>query len=373
MWDTLTRVAGAAPARRPREFAAGLDLVRSTGPRYLAQRRREAKARVGREDALAVYRKIWRDAAQQEEASFDDLGSGLFELKRGAARTRAWFNWVELEDIVTHRLALDKTRVHGLLVAAGLPVPDYIEFDFRDLRSAERFLRDSRAPCVVKPARGTSAGHGVTSGVETLRGLERARLRASRGDSRLLIERQVPGIAHRLLLLDGELLDTVRRHPPEVLGDGRSKVRELIAAENRRRLDAGGFRGFRHLTVDLDALLTLEAQGIDLGSVPEDGRKVTIKRVESQNASEENETVRTPVSSGLLDEIVTAVEAVGLRLAGVDVVAPDLTRPLCESGGAIIEVNGTPGFQYHYLVAEPERATRIAGPILRKLLAERSP
>ncbi|MGH2952433.1 MAG: hypothetical protein ACRDK9_00225 [Solirubrobacterales bacterium] len=321
----------------------------------------------------AVYREIWQRAADAVGATLGDLGSGFLELRSGSRRVRVWLHWIELEDIVAHRLSLDKARVHELLAADGVSVPEHVEFDYRDLRSAETFMAESELPCVVKPASGTGGGGGVTSGVRTAAELVRARLRASRADTRLLIERQAQGVAHRVLVLDGELLDAVRRRPPSVQGDGRSSIAELIAAENRRRLEGGGWQGFRLLTVDLEAVLTLERQGFDLGSVPAAGASVTIKAVESQNAPRENETVREAISPELVAEAGTAARAVGLRLAGIDLVAPDLSRPLRDCGGVIVEVNGTPGFQYHYLVAEPDDATEVAVPILRKLLDERSP
>lgn len=374
VWTALARAFGATPTRPARQLGAGVDLVRSTGPGYLWRRWREqaAGARLGNAPVRAVYREIWERAAGEVGATLDDLGSGFLELRSARARARVWLHWVELEDIVTHRLSLDKPRVHELLAIAGVPVPDHAEFDYRDLRRALRFMRESELPCVLKPASGTSGGDGVTSGVRTTEELVRARLRASRGDRRLLVERQARGVAHRLLLLDGELLDAVRRRPPTVLGDGESSVAELIAAENRRRLQGGGWEGFRLLTVDLEAVLTLGRQDLGLGSAPAPGVPVTVKGVESQNASRENETVREGISEGLVAEAAAAARAVGLRLAGVDLVAPDLSQPLRESGGVVVEVNGTPGFQYHYLVAQPERATEVAVPILRKLL-ERSP
>ena len=55
-------------------------------------------------------------------------------------------------------------------------------------------------------------------------------------------------------------------------------------------------------------------------------------------------------------------------MAGVDLVTADLSRPLAESGGAILEVNGTPGLHYHYEVADRPSATHVAIPILRALL-----
>jgi cyanophycin synthetase len=80
--------------------------------------------------------------------------------------------------------------------------------------------------------------------------------------------------------------------------------------------------------------------------------------------------VRDGPSEVLVDEARAAVEAVGLRLAGVDLITGDLSGRLAEAGGAIIEVNGTPGLDYHYDVADPERATRVAIPLLHRLLSE---
>ena len=72
----------------------------------------------------------------------------------------------------------------------------------------------------------------------------------------------------------------------------------------------------------------------------------------------------------MVEESADAVRAVGLRLAGVDLVTPDIGRGLREAGGAIIEVNGTPGFQYHYEVEDRANATPVALPVLETLLEE---
>jgi cyanophycin synthetase len=121
------------------------------------------------------------------------------------------------------------------------------------------------------------------------------------------------------------------------------------------------------MTVDLDCILMLAANGLTPRSVPAAGVQVQVKSASSENAEEENYTVRA-WSGDLIDECTEAVRAVGLRLAGVDVVTPDINRPLADAGGAIIEVNGTPGFQYHYCVADRAGATRVAIPVLERVL-----
>jgi cyanophycin synthetase len=140
---------------------------------------------------------------------------------------------------------------------------------------------------------------------------------------------------------------------------------ELILRENERRLEIG--RPQALMTVDLDCIFTLAAARLRLSSVPAAGERVMVKSASSENAEEENHTVRS-YAPEVIEEAAAGVRAVGLRLAGVDVVTPDINRPLAEAGGTIIEVNGTPGFQYHYQVADRERATRVAVPILERVL-----
>ena len=202
------------------------------------------------------------------------------------------------------------------------------------------------------------------------RDLIRASLRGALNAPRLVIERQHEGDVYRLLLLDGELLDAVRRRPPHVVGDGRSSIRELIAAENERRLAAFPSGGMWLLRADLDCVVALRAQGLNLRAVPAAGALVRVKNVTNQNRVDDNESVRDAIGPGLAEDAARAARAVGIRLAGVDVVTPDAGRPLRDAGGVVLEVNGRPGFHHHYLVANPEPSSRVAIPVLRKLLGE---
>jgi D-alanine-D-alanine ligase-like ATP-grasp enzyme len=369
----LTRLLGALDsAGRPgREVGVRIDLLRATGLRYALQRRREEErlSALARDPAKSAYRVIWQEAADEVGAELSVVSGEFLELRANGARARVWRHWVPLDDAVTLRLALDKLAVHAILTRAGLPLPEHHEFDAPELEGAREFLARSGTACVVKPAGGAS-GSGATTGVRTPDQLVRARLRAARVGRRLLIEHQAEGDMYRFLFLDGELLDVVRRRPPRVTGDGRSTIRELIAAENETRLDPAQPVSMPILRVDLDCLFALEAAGLSLRSVLPEGQTVAVKTVTSQNRIEDNETVREPIAPELVEEACTAAAQVGVRVAGVDLITRDLSRSLKETGGVVIEVNGTPGLHYHYQVADQGNATRVAVPILRRLLEE---
>jgi D-alanine-D-alanine ligase-like ATP-grasp enzyme len=352
----------------PREVALRLDLLRGLGAKAAWQRRKAQRelAMLGDEPWNAVYLRIWSDAADALGASVENLGYGFLELRRGSSSTRVWRQYTELDGPVALRLALDRRIGAKLLRQAGIPVPESMELDPLSPDDGVAFL--AGGPCVVKPASGTGVGSGVTSGVTNHTQLRRALLRVAQY-GRAVLERQLDGTVYRFLYLDGELLDVVRKLPPTVVGDGRSTIASLVEAENRHRIDSRGSAGLALLKLDHDALFTLQAAGLGPASIPASGTRVTVKSVTNQNRNEDSETVpRSAIDDRLVAEGAAAVEAIGLRLSGVDVVTTDLGAPLRGSGGGVIDVNGMPGLNHHYHVAEPAHAVPVAVTILAALL-----
>jgi D-alanine-D-alanine ligase-like ATP-grasp enzyme len=316
----------------------------------------------------AWYRRMWQQAADAMGAAVDELGPGHLVIGRDGVETVVSGHRVMLDHPATIDLALDKVLVHGLLAARGVPVPEHVEVPASDLAGGTTFMACGSGECVVKPADG-SGGGAVTPGVQSVDDLWRAGMFAAALSSRVLVERAVPGDDYRLLFLDGHLLDVVRRGQASVRGDGTSTVAELITEENRRRLDDGGRSEVtRLLHIDLDCELTLRRHRLSLRSVLPEGHQVAVKRAVSDNARLDNVTVRD-LSPEVVEVAAVAARESRLRLAGVDLVTPDPTRPLGDANGAVLEVNATPGLHYHYQVADPDRATPVAVPILDALLA----
>jgi cyanophycin synthetase len=183
----------------------------------------------------------------------------------------------------------------------------------------------------------------------------------------VLIEEQIPGDNYRLLYFDGKLLDAVQRKSPSVIADGRSSVAGLIRSLNARRAEQNQFAVSSHaqITVDLDLKNTLKLQNLSMKSVPPAGQVVRLKTASNENSADENVTVTHEIHHSIVDAGARAARASKLRLAGVDLVLADHTRPLEETGGVILEVNSPPGYFWHYRKAG--QVCRVGVPVLREL------
>lgn len=342
-------------------------LARAYGSSYLSEYRRLV-AEFDRRPRT-VLNDIWTSAAAEVGATASgDWNSGFdFRLGQAHARVDQWETHLDPSDAVQR--ALDKPLVAARLVEADVAVPEQISFSLREARAAASRLRRDAGRWVLKPRAGSS-GQGVTCGLERPVDLARALVAAAPYGGEFVLERQHPGAVYRFLVLDGEVLDVVRRDPSSVEGDGVSTVRDLIRAENQARVDAAGARGNQLVQPDHDCLLALRAQQIHLASVPSAGVRHSVKHSNGDGGRLETHSIPlSAVSTELIEDAIRAVAAVGLRLAGVDVVTPDLGRSLSAAGGVIVDVNAPPGLHYHYLTANAAAGDRVAAVVLRRLLA----
>jgi cyanophycin synthetase len=307
------------------------------------------------------YKDIWREAASELNATFQVIGNGSFKISRGKVSTIIRNNYTTIDDPVTSRVTLDKPLVHKKLHSHGLPTPNHDVFSLNEIDRGYRFLSLHKL-CVVKPAAGTGAGKGITTGIETRSQLLKAAVRASGWASRLLVEEQVRGDNVRLLYLDGKLLDAVRRWPPSIVGDGKSSIGRLIKRLNKRRLDKSYRTAQVFLNIDLDMHRTLALQNLSWGSVPNHGQRVVLKTVINDNTREDNERVVDQISPSIVADAAQAVKVLRVRLAGVDILTSDLRQGLAYTSSVILEINSDPGYHYHYFTRSG--ACRVAVPIL---------
>jgi cyanophycin synthetase len=320
---------------------------------YVGYRIREAYRGRRSDTSLALehrshfYTELWRDAASQLGASIELLGDEILEIRLGQSCTYVQQNITSIDHAITVALAKNKAIVHRLLARQRLRTPAYCEFTLDEIDKAAAFVERAASKCVVKPTNG-GGGRGVTTGVIGSFDLARAAASAAVYGPNLMVERQIAGSVYRLLYFNGVLMDAVQRRPSAVVGDGKSTVCELIRFENQARLKTGPKLAHALIAIDLDVQSTVSDQGLTLSSVPRKGTEVILKRVINDNARHDNVAAKHLLCKSIIDDCAAAAEAVGVRFAGIDIITPDPSVPLSESGGAILEVNTSPSYHHHY-------------------------
>jgi cyanophycin synthetase len=151
-----------------------------------------------------------------------------------------------------------------------------------------------------------------------------------------------------------------------VTGDGKSSVATLVRRHNDERHKQGAGKSQVLVTVDLDMRRTLAKQGLTLRSVPAAGKHVVLKTAINENCGADNTTVTDQLCPAIVEDCARAVRALRVRFAGIDLVARDISRPLAETGGVVIEVNGTPNLYYHY--NKSDGCFPIATVLLKRLM-----
>ncbi|MBC8353578.1 MAG: hypothetical protein H8E66_16385 [Planctomycetes bacterium] len=309
------------------------------------------------------YLNMWSRAAKEIGATVVQTNGDLLTVSRDGAEAKLFRNYTDLDGPVTLRAAGTKPLVHEVLRTQSIPTPDHQTFSLNRLDVAFKFLR-THVSCVVKPAAGTGAGAGVTTGITTRQQLINATITAAGHGGELLIEQQIAGKNLRLLYLDGKLLDAVERRPPTVIGDGKATVARLVRNANKDRRERGSNAAQVFLSRDLDLERTLADQGLSWRAVPEAGKAVRVKTVINDNAVADNVSVVDVVADEIVEIGRLAAHAIGVRLAGVDVVTPDFTTDLITSRGVVLEINTTPGLYIH----EGNRPLSVAIPVLEACL-----
>ncbi len=298
-------------------------------------------------------------------ASLVQLGQGCY-----AQRIRA--TMTSKTSALGVDIASDKDITNKLLSAAGLPVPK--SDSVRTLRGALQVANRIGYPVVVKPLDGNH-GRGVVLNVTNDVQLEAA-YDVAKAESRggyLQIESYISGIDYRFLVVGGRIAAVAERVPAHVIGDGRRTVDELVEATNADpRRGVGHEKVLTRITVDDAAVALVAGQGLGMDSVPDKGQ--TVKLALTANMSTGGISIDRTIDAHP-DNIEIAEEAarvVGLDVAGIDFIAPDITAPVREIGGAICEVNAAPGFRMHThpTVGEPQY---IAKPVIDLLFPPGAP
>ena len=272
----------------------------------------------------------------------------LVQLGYGSAQRRIWTAETDLTSAIAEGIASGKDMTKTLLKSCGVPVPEGAVADSPEAAWDE--AEDIGVPVVVKPS-DANHGRGVSLDLRTREEVMAAWHIADAEGSEVIVERYIPGDEHRVLVVAGQVVAAARGETLWVAGDGRSSVQQLIDTQLNTDPRRGEAEEFPLETIRLERepviRLLLERQGLDAGSVPEAGRPVLIQR-NGNVAIDCTDDVHPDVAY----QVGLAARIVGLDIAGIDLVTTDISRPLHETGGAIVEVNAGPGLLMHLKPAQ---------------------
>ncbi|MEN9618666.1 MAG: cyanophycin synthetase, partial [Pseudomonadota bacterium] len=286
------------------------------------------------------------DAAVERKTPFIRLTEGnLVQLGYGSKQRRIWTAETDRTSAIAETISSDKDLTKRLLTQCGIPVPEGQIVKTAD--EAWEAAQDIGLPVVVKPLDG-NRGWGVSLDVNTEEAVRKAWVAAEKEGSEVLIERYVRGDEHRVLVVGDRVVAAVRGETATITGDGVSTVEQLIDSQINTDPRRGVAEGFPLDLIRLDtprgemSLLQIQRQGLEPTSVPEKGRIVVVQRNGNLN-NDVTDLVHPEVAA----VATLAARVIGLDIAGIDIVTQDISRPLEETQGAIIEVNAGPGLLMH--------------------------
>ncbi|MEY4624798.1 MAG: cyanophycin synthetase [Pseudomonadota bacterium] len=291
------------------------------------------------------------DAARERKIPATRLSEGnLVQLGYGNKQRRIWTAETELTSAIAEGISRDKDLTKSLLASCGVPVPEGRMVESPS--DAWEAAQDIGLPVVVKPYDGNHA-RGVFTNLSNQMEIEKAYEDALNEGSGVMVERFIPGNEHRLLVVGKKVVAAAKGESAWAKGDGVRTIRQLIEDEintDPRRGDAE-ILPLSPVVFDTKLELELSRQKLSLDSIPDKDQDVLVQG-SGNMAFEVTHLVHPDVAA----QAALAARVIGLDIAGIDLVAEDISRPLEEQGGAIVEVNAGPGLIMHLkpAVGEPQ-------------------
>ncbi|MFN5458761.1 MAG: cyanophycin synthetase [Bacteroidota bacterium] len=289
--------------------------------------------------------------------SLVQLGYGVHQMRFQATITCKTSN-------IAVDIACDKEETKRMLDAASIPVAKGdICVDEEDL---QKTIDRIGYPIVIKPLDGNH-GKGASINVNDWDNAVAGLAFAKKYSRRVIVEKFITGFDFRVLVIDNKVVAAAQRVPANVVGDGKHSIQQLIEITNKDpRRGYGHENVLTEIEVDRDTTDLLIKKNYNLETVPKKDEIVYLKstaNLSTGGTSIDVTELMHPENIFLAERISRVI---GLDVCGIDIMANNLTQPLKESGGVILEVNAAPGFRMH--LAPSEGLPRnVAAPVLDML------
>ncbi|MBL7692741.1 MAG: cyanophycin synthetase [Flavipsychrobacter sp.] len=288
----------------------------------------------------------------------------LVQLGYGVNQCRIQATIASTTSSIAVEIACDKEETKNLLESAEIPVPrGRIIYDEEDLRNT---IDKIGYPIVTKPVNGNH-GKGATTNIRTwedaVAGLKDAKVYGRA----VICEKYITGRDFRVLVINYKFVAAALRTPAAVIGDGVHTVQQLIDIVN-----SDPRRGYGHekvltaIKVDSFTMDMLSKKGYTLDTVPADKEELWLKPTANLSTGGTATDVTDFVHPTNVFMCERIARIIGLNICGIDIMADDLSVPITENGGAVLEVNAAPGFRMHLDPTEG-LARNVAEPVIDML------
>ncbi len=310
------------------------------------------------------------DEAKKRGIPLSELTPGLLRLGYGKYQKYLSATIYENTSCISVDISCDKFLTKKILYDENICVPEgEVCINMKEAMDAAEKIG---YPVVLKPRYGNQ-GKCVTTCIRDIHQLEQAFIRTKKSYEEVIVEEMIEGCDYRLLIIDGRMAAAACRVPAHVTGNGASTVRELIDIVN-----SDISRGVEHenvltqIRIDEETGHMLAKQNTSLDTVPEEGVTVWLKNTANLSTGGTAEDCTDIVHEQNIRVAEAAARAIGLDIAGVDMVIPDITKPIRKGYGCIIEVNAAPGIRMHLSPSKGEKRN-VAEPILDMVYPEGEP
>lgn len=285
-------------------------------------------------------------AAEARGIPYRRLNDGsLVQFGQGARSRRILAAETDRTSAIAESIAQDKELTKSLLRSVGAPVPDGRPAESPE--EAWEVAEEIGVPVVVKPQYGNQ-GRGVAVNLSSREQVMAAWHSAREEGRSIMVERFATGDDHRLLVIGHKVVAAALRQPPRVTGDGASTIEQLVEEVNKDpRRGEDHATSLSKMKLDAIGLAVLAEQGCDAKTILAAGRTVVLRRNANLSTGGSAIDVTDRVHPDVAARVVDAVRVIGLDIAGVDVVCRDISRPLEDQGGIIVEINAAPGLRMH--------------------------
>ncbi|MGB5780693.1 MAG: cyanophycin synthetase [Eudoraea sp.] len=292
----------------------------------------------------------------------------LVQLGYGANQKRIQATVTSETSSIGVELACDKEDTKYLLEQAEVEVPR------GDIISRESGLEDACRyvgyPLVIKPIDGNH-GRGITVDINNYEDALEAFNIAKEVSRRVIVEKYITGEDYRLLVINNNFVAAAKRTPAHVVGDGKSTIEELVEEVNKDpRRGYGHEKVLTAITInDLTKTIIADA-GYTVGSVLKEGERLILKdtaNLSTGGTAEDVTDIVHPANVSMAERISKIID---LDICGIDVMTSDISQPLSDTGGAVLEVNAGPGFRMH-LAPTSGLPRNVAAPVVDKLFPQK--